>query len=172
MDPISIILGLSQFAPALVKWATGSSAAEKVAEKAIDIAKVVTGTDSYEGSIAAFKQDPSLAIQFQQAVMAQEKDFEQMYIDDKKDARARDVALSSTPHGNVRANYLAGTAIFIVLAILGILVFKPADPSEFVKGALTTILGVFLQQLNNIYAFEFGTTRRSREKTDVIDSLK
>lgn len=171
MDPVTILMGLAQFAPSLIRWATGSDTVGKVAEVAVNVAKSVTGTSTADEAIEAMKADPSLAIQFKQQMMQQEMDFEKLYIDDKASARARDIALSSTPRGNVRANWLAGLAVAVIIFILIVLVFKSDELNEFAKGSLTTILGVFLQLLVNIYNFEFGTTRRSREKSDILREM-
>lgn len=170
MDPLTIITALSAVAPTLIKWATGSDRAEQVATIALDAAKGITGQSNLDDSLAMLKANPELQLQFQTAMLNRDSEFEKLYVDDKKDARAMQIALASTPQGNVRANWLVGIAILIIVVILFVVIYIPTI-SEFAKGALTTILGVFLQQLNNIYSFEFGTTRRSREKTDAIDTL-
>lgn len=167
MDPVSIILGLAQFAPALVKWATGSDKAGEIAGKALDVAKAVTGTQDLDSAVSVMKADPALAIQFQQQIVQQESDFEKLYVEDKASARARDITLSATPRGNVRANWLVAFAILTITACLAIIVFKPIT-DEFAKSSVILILGMYINELKNIYAFEFGTTRRSREKSDLL----
>lgn len=171
MDPITILTILGQFAPTLIKWATGSDKAETIAGMAIETAKKVTGGKNLDDSVEILKASPEMALAYQTAMLNQDSEFEKLYMQDKADARARDIALSATPKGNVRANYLVGTAIFAVILILIIIIRNP-ELSEFAKGSLTTILGVFLNQLTNIYNFEFGTTRRSREKSDVMENSK
>lgn len=171
MDPVSIILTLAQFAPSLIKWATGSDTAETIATAAVNTVKQITGARNLDDSIEVLKADPKLALEFQTAMLNQDSEFEKLYVEDKASARARDVALASTPHGNVRANWLCAIAVLVILVIIGIVVFKP-NLDEYAKGVLTAVMGMYIQQLANIYAFEFGTTRRSREKTDVLENMK
>lgn len=169
MDPLTIIMGLAQFAPSLIKWATGSDKAEQIADKALSVAKAVTGTQDLDSAVKALKADSSLAIQFQQQILQQETEFEKMYVEDKASARARDIALASTPHGNVRANWLVAFAILTVSACLTAVMFIDLK-SEWAQGVVMLVLGLYVGELKNIYSFEFGTTRRSREKSDLIDS--
>lgn len=167
MDPVTIIMGLAQFAPALIKWASGSDKAGQVAEKALNVAKAITGTSSLEDATSALKADPALAIQFQQQIMQQESEFEKMYVDDKASARARDIALAASPHGNVRANWLVAFAILSISGCLLAVMFLEFK-DEWAKGVIMLVLGLYVGELKNIYSFEFGTTRRSREKSDIL----
>jgi hypothetical protein len=170
MDPITIIAGLSQFAPLITKWLGAGKSVQEVADKAADIAKVVTGQGTTESAIDAMKSDPNLVAAYQNKILDQDMEYEKGYLADKANARARDVALSATPHGNVRANWLVGVAIAIIAAILTVILMT-ATLSEFQQGTVSMVLGMFLNELKNIYSFEFGTTRRSREKTDVLESI-
>jgi len=65
MDPVSIVMGLAQFVPALVRWAKGDKAGA-VADKALAVAQAVTGQPDAPSAIDALKKDPALALQFQQ----------------------------------------------------------------------------------------------------------
>lgn len=170
MDPLTIITLLSQFAPAILKHFGAGASAVDVASKAIDIAKVVTGSSTDVGAIDALKADPALQLQFQQAVLAQEGDFEKLYIADKASARERDVAIVEKNGANNRANWLVA---FAVLTVSGILVFIGFHPvtDEYAKNTMLVILGMYLGELKNIYAFEFGTTRRSADKDSTIAAL-
>jgi hypothetical protein len=170
VDPITIITALSTFAPMLTKWLGAGSKVQDVADKAADIAQIITGQATPEGAIDALAKDPALALQYQQAVMAQELEFERLYIADLDSARKRDTAIQVFGKSNKRADWLAALCIFVVVVILGIVIFK-SGIDEFAKGVITTILGMFLQQLNSIYSFEFGSTRASATKNNTIDDL-
>lgn len=80
--------------------------------------------------------------------------------------------------GSKRANWLVFVAVCTIYICLAIITFM-TDLSEFAQSVITLILGMYIKELSSIYAFEFGTTRRSREKTDaaleqvsVKDNLK
>ena len=74
MDPITIALGLAQFVPSLIRWISGDdqSKAAQVADRAVAIAKTVTGAATGDSALAAIKADPQLALQLQQAWLAQD----------------------------------------------------------------------------------------------------
>ena len=75
--------------------------------------------------------------------------------------------LVQTNGRNRRADFLVGVSVVVILVILWVVITMP-DVSEYAKGALTTILGVFLNQLTNVFNFEFGTTRKGEEKQTQI----
>lgn len=165
MDPVSIVLALAQVAPTLIKWATGSDTAATVAQVALDTAKSITGSDNLDDSVQALKDNPDLALKFQTAMLNRDSEFEKLYMDDKSNARARDVALAATPRGNIRANYLVGFALLIISVILGVIILRPTT-DEYMKSTLSLILGMFLNELKNIYSFEFGSTRVRQQQVD------
>ena len=80
MDPITVAMGLAQFAPSLVKWITGSDKAEDAAQKAIDIAKAVTGRPTGDMAIVALQADPNLILKYRQAVLDQEVEFQKLAV--------------------------------------------------------------------------------------------
>ncbi len=164
---IAVVSALAQFAPQITKWMDAGKTVQEVAETASNIAKSVTGGKTDEEAIELIKADPNLYLKFQEKIIDQDITYEQGYIQDKADARKRDALLAATPHGNVRANWLVGVAILIILACLGIIIW--VELNEFAQSTLLIILGMFIKELSNIYAFEFGTTRRSRQKSDVAE---
>jgi hypothetical protein len=168
MNPI--LIGLAQFAPAIIKWATGSDKAEEVASKVIDVAKTVTARDTPDAALAAIQADPALAIEFRKAVMANELEYDRMYLVDVQSARQRDINLAAAGMRNYRANVLAGMAILLVIVCLIVVVWM-SDLNEYAKGTITLICGRALGWVEQIFSFEFGTTRSSKAKDDTISKL-
>ena len=70
----------------------------------------------------------------------------------------------------VRVNTLIATAILVVIVCLFVVVQMQVK-DEFAKGILTLVLGRFLGYVDNIYNFEFGTTRSSAVKDKTITAL-
>ena len=64
---IGIAMGLAEFAPAIARWLGGDGAAD-VAEKAVGVAKLVTGTAAAAGALTALQSDPKLQLEFQRAM--------------------------------------------------------------------------------------------------------
>lgn len=91
-------------------------------------------------------------------------------VKDRDSARGRDVEFIKRGMTNNRANFM----FFLAVAMVGLLVWivwKDQSINEYVKGIFTLVLGRFLGYLDNIYSFEFGTTRGSKEKDETIKQL-
>jgi hypothetical protein len=59
----------------------------------------------------------------------------------------------------------------VMVGVVIWIVWKDQSINEYVKGIFTLVLGRFLGYLDNIYNFEFGTTRGSKEKDATIKQL-
>jgi hypothetical protein len=91
-------------------------------------------------------------------------------VKDRSSARDRDVEFIKRGATNNRANLMFFLAVVMVGAMVWI-VWKDQSINEYVKGIFTLVLGRFLGYLDNIYSFEFGTTRGSKEKDETIKQL-
>ena len=78
MDPLSIAFALAQFAPAALKWMTGSDKAAEVAAKVIDIATTVTGKSDGQAALEELKVNPQAVLDFRKAVLDQEVELEKI----------------------------------------------------------------------------------------------
>lgn len=170
IDPFSIAFGLAKFAPDIIKWVTGDDKSAAVASKVVDIAKVVTGRENPAEVMDTLTADPELAIKFKTAVMENETTLEKLYMADLADARKRDAAFIAAGTRNYRADVLAGLAVCVVLAIT-YMVWKDPNIPEFMKGIVTLLMGRFLGYLDQIYQFEFGSTRSNKTKDETINRL-
>ena len=91
-------------------------------------------------------------------------------VKDRDSARSRDAEFIRRGAHNYRADIMVAVAA-IAVAWMVYLVWSTPTLNEYVKGIVTLVLGRFLGYLDNIYSFEFGTTRGSREKDDTINKL-
>lgn len=91
-------------------------------------------------------------------------------VKDRDSARIRDAEFIKRGVTNNRANLMFFLAVVMVGAMVWI-VWKDQNINEYVKGIFTLVLGRFLGYLDNIYSFEFGTTRGSKEKDETIKQL-
>ncbi len=98
MDPITIGMGLAQFVPQIAKWITGSDRAEQVAQKAVDIAKSVTGQPDGDAALKALQADPNLVLQYRKAVLDQELDFQKLAVQNASDINATMQAEAAAEH--------------------------------------------------------------------------
>lgn len=89
---------------------------------------------------------------------------------DRSSARERDAEFVRRGVRNNRADIMVAMAVLAV-GWMVYLVWKTPDLPEYVKGIVTLVLGRFLGYLDNIYNFEFGTTRGSQSKDETIKHL-
>ena len=166
MDPITIAMGLAQFAPQIIKWVSGSDKAAEAAGKVIEIAQTVTGKQGTD-AIDALRLDPELAVKFRDSVLAREADLDKAYLVDRQSARDRDVALAQAGRYNWRADVLA------VLAVGGLVVCmwfiaKDSGMPERAVNAIMFVAGVLAAAVRDVYSFGFGSSRGSKEKDEII----
>lgn len=91
-------------------------------------------------------------------------------IEDRSSARNRDAEFIKAGVRNHRGDLMFLLAVVIIMALVWI-VWKDPQINEYVKGIFTLVLGRFLGYLDNIYNFEFGTTRGSQNKDETIKKL-
>lgn len=89
---------------------------------------------------------------------------------DRDSARARDAEIVKVGKRNHRADVMFVLAVAVIVALV-YAIWKDPSINEFMKGIVTLVLGRFLGYLDNIYSFEFGTTRGSQNKDSTIDKL-
>ena len=94
----------------------------------------------------------------------------QMYMVDVQDARKRDATLNAVGNKNTRADTMYVLAIVVIVGIVWS-IWSKQELNEYVKGIMTLVLGRFLGYLDNIYNFEFGSTRASKSKDETISKL-
>lgn len=171
MAPAALALGLAQIAPTLLRFFGAGEKPVAIAEKAIEIAKTVTGYDDGNAALAALQGDPALAQAYRMAVLAADTDLEALYLADRQDARARDVALHQAGYRNTRADWMVVLDAIGLIACLVVLTFFRKDIPGEVVGLLSTIASIFGVCLRDAHQFEFGSSRGSKDKDAVLGAL-
>ncbi len=158
-----IALGLSTFAPFIKKWFKGEEGTI-VAQKVIDIATTITGEDDISKLATLLKNNDSKAFEFKIALAQLDIELEKAFVKDRQHARERDLALFSDGHPNVRANIMIiAAALGLITCLATLIVYENNLPGEAV-GIISTIAGIFGSCLKDSFAFEFGSSRGSKEK--------
>lgn len=166
MDPISIAMRLAQFAPQVIKWVSGSDKAAEAAAKVVDIAQSVTGKNGVD-AVQAIEADPALLLDFRAKIAAQESQLDEMYLLDRQDARKRDVAFVAAGRHNWRGDLLALLAVGGLVVCVWFVARDVAMPERAVN-AIMFVAGVLAAAVRDVYNFEFGSSRGSKDKDDVI----
>lgn len=167
---IPLLVQLAGLAPTLMKYVGAGESSVKVAEQVIGVAQAVTGASSPEAAVAALGSNPEQANAFRLKVLENERAWDEAVLKDIQSARERDTRLHEAGYRNTRANSMYHLAVFIVF-VLVLAVWWDDSLNEYVKGIVTLVLGRFLGYLDQVYNFEFGTTRASKTKDETIANL-
>ncbi|MBW8309830.1 MAG: hypothetical protein K0M45_09415 [Candidatus Paracaedibacteraceae bacterium] len=170
VSPISAAFGLAQFIPSIARWLAGEKA-EEVAENVLNIAKRVTGIEDSSDMLRLLLEQPELVIEFQKAILNLEAELELAALQDKQDARARDMALIKTGRHNIRADIMVISAAGgLISCLVTLAYYSEFLPGEAV-GIISTVAGIFGSCLKDAYAFEFGSSRESKMKDTTMAAL-
>jgi len=126
---------------------------------------------------AAIKNDPEAAIKLRkiesdERIRLQEIVLEQHKADlkDRQDARARDVAIKESGKANWRGDALAVIAISGLVTLILTLLFVEIQPGGAAMNVLLVLAGGLVAIVKDVYAFEFGSSRGSKDKDAVLAS--
>ena len=167
---IPLALNLAQFAPSLLRFFGADNKSVNTASTVIDIAKAVTGASTPEDAITMIQGDQAKRYEFNLKVLESEQRLQESYLKDMDSARKRDMVFIASGTRNYRADAMFFLAVIVIVGIAAAIWNTPGI-DEYTKGIATLILGRFLGYLDNIYNFEFGSTRSSKQKDSTIESL-
>lgn len=165
MTPIHIALALAPVVPEIVRWITGGDEkSAEVAKKVVDVAEAVTGAKGMDAA-QAVRADPQIMVAFRIRVMEIDAEQERAYLAERDSARKRDIALAQSGQRNRRADVLAFLAVGALVFCVW-LVGTQLQLPQAAREAIMFIAGVFAAAVRDVYSFEFGSSRGSKEKGD------
>ncbi len=172
MGPLSLVMSLAQFAPSIMRFFGAGEKPAAVVEQVIGIAQNITGAKTGPEALEALRKNAELAQQFNMAVLAADAELEKAALADVQDARRRDIEIRKLKGGeNRRQDVMIALVAGGLIACLVVLVFFRKDiPGEAV-GIISTIAGIFGACLKDAFAFEFGSSRGSKEKDSVLSKI-
>lgn len=164
------ILALAQFAPYILKFFNAGEAPTKIVETISGVAKSVSGASTLDEAVSILQNNAEKAYEFKSRMLDVNAQLETEYLKDRQDARNRDIELAKAGYRNVRADILAYGAIAALISVIFLLLFKqvPEGPG---RDLLMVLTGTLVAIIKDVYSFEFGTTRSSKEKDVVIGKL-
>jgi hypothetical protein len=170
---IATALGLAEFAPIIARWLSSNSEnAETIAHHVVEVAKKVTGANEPNEINQALAENALLVRDFQKEIIKIEAELEVQMLKDRQSARERDIAIAQMGRHNVRADIMViSAAIGLITCLYTLTRYCGALPGEAV-GIISTVAGIFGACLKDAYAFEFGSSRGSREKDSVVAMLR
>jgi hypothetical protein len=160
----------AEFVPGLIRHFSTDKAGD-VAEQVIAVAQTITGTGNPDDARTALRADPALLLQFRERMAALDAEMEKAYLADRQNARTRDVELKKAGHRNLRADILAYAAIggLITLMYTLLIVKVPDGPA---RDVFLLLAGALIVIVKDVYAFEFSSSRGSKDKDAIIANLR
>lgn len=173
MAPLALVpiaLQLAQFAPHLMRFLGVGEASAAVVERVVDVAQTVAGAKTPEAALAAIAASAEMQAKFRQAVMENDTELERLYLGDRADARARDVALVQSGRYNWRADILALLSVGGLLVCVWLIARDAAIPQRAID-AILIVIGVLAAAVRDVFSFEFGSSRGSERKQEQLSVL-
>ncbi len=172
---LNIASALADLVPGISRWFSDdpkkAERNQEIAKKVIDIAKKVTGTSDASHALRLLESSPEALLEFQREIRDMERDLERAYLQDRQDARYRDMAFISSGRSNKRADVMViAAAVGLLSCLISLAVFRENLPGEAV-GIISTIAGIFGSCLKDAYSFEFGSSRGSKVQ-DIASFMK
>jgi hypothetical protein len=132
-----------------------------LSEKTADAVKTAISGATPEQMLALKQADQAFALQMQELGFKQIKDLEAIAAEDRKDARAMQIAVRSWVPAALSIAVTVGYFAILIGMMLG--TFKVSDSQALLLmlGSLSTAWGV-------VMAFWFGTTNDSGRKTELL----
>lgn len=167
-------------APEIARWIGGDQAAV-ITTKAAGVVEAITGTSDPDAA-AAVLQDPTKAAELRIALAKIAADAEgakaqadldrlKATLSDAADARARDAALQAGGKRNSRADVMVALTIVGIGGGLAFLMIGGFTPGSSVEGAVLGLIGLLSGCFKDAFAFEFGSSRGSMDKSAANERL-
>lgn len=166
---VSAVSQIAQLVPSFLKM-FGEDQPPTIVTRAAEIAQSITGALNPEDALKKLQEDSELLAKFRDAAEARAADIMKAHLQDIQSARSRDVEIQKIKGGNSRADILAGLAVLTVIACLSVVVMV-SDIDDFAKGVITMICGRALGWVEQVFSFDFGSTRSNKVKDETINKL-
>lgn len=169
--PLLAIAGLAaEFLPGIVRHLAGDKAGE-VADRIGTTVTKLTGESDPDKASEILRANPDMVIALRRDLAGFEVELEKAYLADRQDARARDVAVHAMGRRNWRADIMlicaTASLVYIIYAINGSI----GKISGEVLAIFNMAIGALLKMIGDAFAFEFGSSRSSKDKDAAIIDL-
>lgn len=167
---LPIALGLAQYAPSLMRFFGAGEKSAAVVERVVQVAQQVTGTATPQEALEAVRANAQFQRDFALRALDLDAQLEQAYLADRGNARARDIEYVRAGRHNTRADLMV---LFDVIGLIACLVVIGVLRTELSGEAVTliaTLASYFGLSLRDAHQFEFGSSRSSRDKDQILAS--
>ncbi len=169
MIPALIPAAVAALAPMLVRMATDSPRAVAITEKVASAVLETTGVYASDAAaVEAAMADPETAAKLAQRLAEIEREEMQAMLDDRANARGRDLEVRRIEGGGNRRADMLIVVVVALLAAAAAALFWAED--ETTRNVLSAGAGMLLKMLGDAFAFEFGSSRGSADKQRTIEA--
>lgn len=168
---IPILAAIANVVPWVAKYFhAGATVVETVGNAASGIVKAVGGSDDFKTALNNIAGNAEKVAQLNLEMQKVEAEWDLAYLKDVQNARDMQVRLAQAGQKDYLKYSLAALA-YISMIIILILIWATPEMPEWIKAVLTTAIGRIWGWLDDIYSFEYGSTKNSRTKDDTINKL-
>lgn len=172
MPIVSIALALAQYAPQLMRFFGAGDTSVAVAQQVVGLAQGMTGATTPEAALEQIRASAEFQRQFALRSLELDAQLESAFLADVQSAREHDIEVRRLAGGaNKRADIMLALAFLAVIVIAALLALGKVSGADAIGGFLITIGGMFARNIGTAFDFEFGSSRGSKDKDDVIASL-
>lgn len=148
----------------IVNACTSQEQTIQTLSRILDEAQLLTKSNDLETLTQTLQSSPNLCKKLEKRWRLYEKSSQSAHAHDTMNARTRDIYKLYLSKSNKRADVMvisAALGLLLCLVVLGCL--SKSLPGEII-GIISTVAGMFGSCLKDAYAFEFGSSRGSRDK--------
>jgi len=160
----------AEFLPGVIRHLAGDKAGD-VADKVVGVAQSITGKNSPEDAATALRANPELLVKYRIEMAHVEIEHERMFLEDRQDARARDTIFAKVGRRNWRADIMLALAFAGVAFLSWLLLTYRVDGATAIGGFLIATGGALVKMIGDAFAFEFGSSRSSKDKDATLAAL-
>ena len=165
--PVALALQLAALIGPHVVRAVSSDHAGDVAQEVLDAAAAVTGASDPAKALEALRGNGQLVHEFRVKLLDLEQRAYELELADRQSARATEVEKLKAGYPDRRKDVLSTIAITSLAGLAYVVVFHEVGQGPG-RDLLFMLAGALIAVVRDVYAYEFGSSRSSAEKTEAI----
>ena len=140
--------------------------AQDAAERVVATAKAISGESDPVKAVQAVEADPALAAALRTKLIDERLEYARLEVEDRKSARDRDVKIRQTGQYNWRADLMVVGCVVALCYVVNKIAGEAIKPE--VLAIFNMAVGALLKMLGDAFSFEFGSSRGSKDKDELL----
>lgn len=163
---VPLALGLAgRYIPEAIGWLKGDKA-EDAARDILDVAKKITKTEDDEYASDALINDKTLGNEFRLEVLKLQQARDQLYLNDRQNARETYVKQSGT--ADLIATGIMNRSLLLIITLVAAnfgalyLLGDRAELVALISNLIGVVIGALLNERNSVISFFFGSSNQQQ----------